>query len=496
MATTWIIDSSNESSKIARKRHFRYWASVLGLALADIASFASAYFLFRSTAVVPALVLFVGRQGAPSKPIDLFLLLSVLFVVIRYLSGDYGRRQLFWDGTKVTTIALIVASLPDLLVLVLASSLHYSATRMLCSWLFLLISVPLLRQCARVAMAWAGLWQIPTAMIGVGHRATEIYTALKSSLSLGFDVRWLVVEDTDGDVPAALCNLQQVHSSMPERIALTMLNSGCKEAIITAEDMQSDHFTEIAQRLLEVNIPVSVIPPSSRLPFAGVTTNYFFGHDILLMQVRSNVQRLPWRIVKRTFDVVMSLLLLVLMSPVFALVAIAIKRADPGKVTYSQERIGRGGKPFNCLKFRTMVNDADECLRRWKQDQPDLYGEYLLTFKLRDDPRITPIGKWLRRTSLDELPQLWNVLRGDMSLVGPRPVVAHELKEYYGPAARLYARTRPGLTGLWQVTGRSDTSYERRVFLDEWYILNWSFWYDIIILFKTAWIVFTGKGAF
>ena len=121
---------------------------------------------------------------------------------------------------------------------------------------------------------------------------------------------------------------------------------------------------------------------------------------------------------------------------------------------------------------------------------------FLKTFKLKDDPRITRVGKWLRRTSLDELPQLWNVLRGDMSLVGPRPVVAQELDEYYGPAAQLYVRTRPGLTGLWQVSGRSDTSYERRIILDEWYILNWSFWYDIVILVQTAWIVMTGKGAF
>jgi undecaprenyl-phosphate galactose phosphotransferase len=143
-----------------------------------------------------------------------------------------------------------------------------------------------------------------------------------------------------------------------------------------------------------------------------------------------------------------------------------------------------------------MVTDADARLKRWREENPDLYEEYRRTFKLRDDPRVTAIGRWLRRTSLDELPQLWNVLMGHMSLVGPRPVVQQELDDHYGPATQLYVRARPGMTGLWQVSGRSDTSYERRVFLDEWYILNWSFWYDIVILIQTAWIVATGKGAF
>ena len=127
-------------------------------------------------------------------------------------------------------------------------------------------------------------------------------------------------------------------------------------------------------------------------------------------------------------------------------------------------------------------------------DTADVYSKWVPGHTGGESETI--IGKWLRRTSLDELPQLWNVLIGHMSLVGPRPVVAQELKDYYGPATQLYVRARPGMTGLWQVSGRSDTSYERRVFLDEWYILNWSFWYDIVTLIQTAWIVATGKGAF
>ncbi len=119
-----------------------------------------------------------------------------------------------------------------------------------------------------------------------------------------------------------------------------------------------------------------------------------------------------------------------------------------------------------------------------------------MTFKLRDDPRITRVGKWLRKTSLDEFPPLWNVIRGDMSLVGPRPIPEQQLRDQYGSAAQLYMRVRPGMSGLWQISGRSETTSVKRIVLDEWYILNWSFWYDIVILIQTAWIVVAGKGAF
>jgi undecaprenyl-phosphate galactose phosphotransferase len=184
---------------------------------------------------------------------------------------------------------------------------------------------------------------------------------------------------------------------------------------------------------------------------------------------------------KRILDIAVAAIALLLLAPAMAIVALIIRFDSPGPAIFRQERVGRNFRRFYIYKFRTMVVDA------WAKG-PAITGAA--------DPRVTRVGQWLRRAKLDELPQLWNVLRGDMSLVGPRPVVAQELDEYYGPAAQLYVRTRPGLTGLWQVSGRSDTSYERRIFLDEWYILNWSFWYDIVILIQTAWIVATGKGAF
>lgn len=495
MTTTWIDESWRTATTVARPRHARYWLCLFGLALADGFSFLLAHLLFRAGRAVPSIALFLsGGETMRSAPIDLFAILALVFIAVRYLSGDYNRRQLFWDGAKVTTIALIVIALVDVLMLLAGRGL-YAAGPVLLSWTFLLFCVPLMRQGARAVMTRLGVWQIPTVIIGVNNRTSEVHEALKTSLALGFDVRWLVVENPEADVPKAMRGLTILHSSDATRIAKSMWLAGCKEAIIAAEDTHSTMFAEVIQRLFEVNIPVAIIPSLTRLPLAGVSISYFFGRDILLMQARSNVQRLPWRFTKRLFDIAVSLALLVLLSPLFLVIAIAIMRADPGKITYSQTRIGRRGKPFKCLKFRSMVTDADTRLQAWRVDNPDLYEEYCKTFKLKDDPRITPIGKWLRKTSLDELPQLINVLRGEMSLVGPRPVIAKELEDHYGPATQLYIRTRPGMTGLWQVSGRSDTSYERRIILDEWYILNWSFWYDIVILIQTVWIVLTGKGA-
>ncbi len=494
--TTWVNNAWDKPLRTDRARHFRHWVSILGLAAADGLSFLIIDLLVRHGQSVPTLVLFRGGNSAHhSTPINVFAVLGILFVVVRYLSGDYGRRQAFWDGAKATTIALSVMSIPDFVMALLGSAI-YSLWPVLWSWVALLFVLPVTRQGARLILRRLAIWQIPTVLIGVSPRSAEIWTALKGSLSLGFDLRWLVIEEDTDCVPQTLTSLKRIHSSDPARIAALVCGEGCKEAIVAVEEMKSAHFAEVVQRLLEVNVPVAIIPSINRLPLANVTTNYFFGSDVLLMQVRSNVQRLPWRITKRLFDISLSVLLLILLTPLCLILGTIIKRSSPGPVMFSQMRVGRSGTPFQCWKFRTMVVDAESVLSRWAKENPELYLEYLKTYKLRDDPRITRIGKWLRRTSLDELPQLINVLRGDMSLVGPRPVVQQELDEHYGPATQLYIRTRPGMTGLWQVSGRSDTSYERRVFLDEWYILNWSFWYDIVILIQTSWMVVTGKGAF
>ncbi len=187
---------------------------------------------------------------------------------------------------------------------------------------------------------------------------------------------------------------------------------------------------------------------------------------------------------KRLFDFCAALTALILAAPLFIPLAILIRR-DGGPVFFAHERIGRGGRRFPCLKFRTMVTDAKARLEHILATDPQAAAEWARDQKLRNDPRVTRVGRILRATSLDELPQLINVLRGDMSLVGPRPVVAEEL-ERYGTDRTSYLRVRPGITGLWQVSGRNQTTYEERVALDVRYVETWSFSQDLIILIKTV----------
>ncbi|MEZ5856457.1 MAG: sugar transferase [Hyphomicrobiaceae bacterium] len=183
-------------------------------------------------------------------------------------------------------------------------------------------------------------------------------------------------------------------------------------------------------------------------------------------------------------DVAIALLALVLFAPIIVIVSIAIRLSLGAPVFYKHTRVGLQGQLFECYKFRTMLNNGDEVLRRHLAANPEAAREWEETRKLRNDPRVTLLGRVLRKTSLDELPQLLNVLKGDMSCVGPRPIVSAELPKY-GPHARHYLRARPGLTGVWQVNGRSSTTYRQRVVMDTLYVRRWSLWLDIKLLAMT-----------
>lgn len=206
-------------------------------------------------------------------------------------------------------------------------------------------------------------------------------------------------------------------------------------------------------------------------------------------------QRIFDRAFKRGFDLSTALTALVILLPLFALCALAIWAFDGGSPFYSHRRVGRGQRNFGCLKFRTMRTDSQEALARHLFENPAALVEWNLTRKLKDDPRITPIGRVLRKSSLDELPQLINIIRGEMSIVGPRPIVEAEI-EKYGDSASAYFAVRPGLTGAWQVSGRSDTTYAERVRLDRQYVESQNFAGDIVIILRTIPAVFMVKGSY
>jgi exopolysaccharide production protein ExoY len=200
-------------------------------------------------------------------------------------------------------------------------------------------------------------------------------------------------------------------------------------------------------------------------------------------------------VAKRAFDVTTAMIAIVVFSPLLLMIMALVKFSDGGSIFYGHKRVGHNGRYFKCLKFRTMVVNGDEVLRRYLQNDPEAAKEWRATRKLKHDPRVTTVGTVLRKLSLDELPQLINILRGDMSIVGPRPVVDEELT-LYDSFAVYYLQTRPGLTGLWQISGRNDVSYESRIAFDTHYVQNWSLLRDLSIIVKTIPAVCMSRGSY
>ena len=251
--------------------------------------------------------------------------------------------------------------------------------------------------------------------------------------------------------------------------------------------------TRVVRELARERVPFAVVPGLGAVPVSNISSEYFLSSDVVLLKFGNNLARPVSRMMKTLFDQAVALTMIFLLAPLLLVVALLV-RADGGPALYGHRRIGENGRSFRCLKFRSMVQNGDAVLQELLATNPAAQAEWLATQKLRDDPRVTPIGRFLRQTSLDELPQLFNVLRREMSLVGPRPIVEAEI-DRYGRDISFYYETRPGITGLWQVSGRSNTSYEARVRLDVWYVRNWSLWHDFTILLKTIPAVLAKDGA-
>jgi len=249
----------------------------------------------------------------------------------------------------------------------------------------------------------------------------------------------------------------------------------------------------VVRRLVEQNVHVDLVSGESDALSNGSSFHYLEGLPVL--SVPSNRPIRAWAALKRLFDVLVAAVALMFLAPAFAFLAIWIRRDSPGPILFRQPRIGREGSCFELLKFRTMVHNADALKTRMDELNMHSQGPTPGMFKVPGDPRVTPPGRWLRRWSLDELPQLWNVLKGDMSLVGPRPLILEEAEQVRGHyAVRL--NMRPGITGPWQTLGRSEIGFGDMVKLDYTYVINWSFAEDLRLLLRTIATVARGRGAY
>ncbi len=348
--------------------------------------------------------------------------------------------------------------------------------------------VPLMRECARQLFARESWWGYPTVVFGAGPVAQMVVRAMLKEPGLGLKPV-AVLDDLEHKTHI---HGVPVYGGTDLAPALLPPNRAAY-AVFAMPDVPHSDLLPMIERYAANFSRVLVIPELTNFASLWVQPRSVGG--MLGLELRQQVLQREHQISKRLLDLLFCLAGSVVVAPLCALIALAIKLDSRGPALYCQRRIGYGNKVFTAWKFRSMVTNADAALEQYLEENPELRDEWERDHKLKNDPRVTAVGRFLRKTSLDELPQLWNVLTGDMSLVGPRPIVDKEVSRY-GRSFDLYTRVKGGLTGLWQVSGRNDTSYEERVQLDVYYVRNWSVWLDLCILFRTIAVVLLRKGAY
>lgn len=401
----------------------------------------------------------------------------------------YSYRKPYWFELKEIIRTLIIFSVLDL-ALVAFSKWNFSRLLWLFTWVIILVLVPIGRSVAKRILNKFDLWKKNTIIIGSGRNAFEAYAALQSEEVLGFKVEAFVC--TGSSDKKSYLGIPLIDS---EEELWRLVDIDNTQFIVALEFEQHSLRDWWLKNLAKNNCrSVSVIPTLRGLPLYGTDMSFIFSHEVMILRVSNNLAKRSSRFTKRLFDIVSSFSIMLLLSPILILLAYLVSK-DGGKAIYGHERIGRSGQRFKCLKFRSMVVNSQEVLSQLLESDADARAEWNKDFKLKNDPRVTKIGAFIRKTSLDELPQLWNVFIGEMSLVGPRPIVEAELERYAGDVD-YYLMAKPGMTGLWQVSGRNDIDYDTRVYFDAWYVKNWALWNDIAILFKTVNVVLRRDGAY
>ncbi|GAB7536899.1 undecaprenyl-phosphate galactose phosphotransferase WbaP [Burkholderia sp. 3C] len=486
-----IISLDSLSERHIELRPFPALTIKVALAATDVIGFAVA--LLITTNVLgtfqsdPQISLW---KAISQQPMVVYMLLSfggTLWFWLRV--RHYGLRRPFGRELREVFEALVVLAILHLALTTLTKGM-FSRGWWAMTWSGAFVLVPTFRLVTKKVLDMAHLWKRPTLIVGCGESALEAQRLMSAQLYLGADVVAYVAPDGRadtafvGDVPV-----------LKGLSAATLKALPGAQVVIALEPEDKELRNAWIRDLTESGIrDLTVMAPMRGVPLCKTDVSYFFGHEVMMLRVQNNLTRFSAKVLKRAFDVTAGGLLMLMLLPIFAILTILVAK-DGGSAFFGHTRIGQNGRKFKCYKFRSMVLDADKVLKELLANDPVARAEWDKDFKLKHDVRVTRIGSVLRKTSLDELPQLWNVLRGDMSLVGPRPVVEKEI-ERYGADAAYYLLAKPGMTGLWQVSGRNDTDYARRVFLDAWYVRNWSLRSDIAILFKTIGVVLHRDGAY
>ena len=365
----------------------------------------------------------------------------------------------------------------------------YSRAAFLMAWLLSMLLVVIGRYGVRSLCARQTWWGYPVVVMGAGQTGEMVIRTLQHQPSLG--LKPIAVLDDDPKKHGTLLGVPVVGDlSMGSRLARDFR---IPYAIVAMPGVAPRRLSQVLERYGRTFPHLMIIPDLFGMASLWVAAKDLGG--VLGLEVRQQLFLPGPRLLKAILDKGLVLLIGLIALPLIALISLLIAFDSPGPILYRQTRIGKDGKLFKAWKFRSMVIDADMALSQYLETHLELQASWKKDHKLKQDPRITRVGKLLRQTSLDELPQLWNVLCGEMSMVGPRPIVADEVWRY-GDKFDLYLQVLPGLTGLWQVSGRNNVTYDERVNFDAYYVRNWSVWLDIYILIRTIKVVLAGDGAY
>jgi undecaprenyl-phosphate galactose phosphotransferase len=422
---------------------------------------------------------------------------TILILTLAY-EGVYLKRSPFWQemwhllraGSVAMIIILAVISLGNL-------SPQTSRVLIVALWVFLLILLPLYRFLGKKILSKLNLWQQNVLILGAGDAGITTLEGLERERTLGYRVIGFLDDDPEkiGTTISTPRGEYRVFGSTRHFKKFVHMMK-ISTIIIALPSLRSTELAKIVSEVQRYVSKVMIVPEMKGIALLNTELCALFMEQLFLIRIRNNLKSLYARLIKRGFDCVATGVGFLVISPLLAALCLAVKLTSKGPVFFVQYRPGKNRKLIPVYKFRTMYIDSDKRLKQALEGDSLLREEWTVFRKLKTrDPRLTPIGRFLRKWSMDELPQIFNVLKGEMSLVGPRPYMVSEMDKLED-AADIILMAKPGLCGLWQASGRNNLSFEDRVDLETWYVLNWSIWLDIILIFKTARAVFVAEGAY
>lgn len=438
--------------------------------------------------------LFIKFPSPEPLPFSLYVegmgFLPGIWLIIFYFQKLYLQKDLgFWKEAELLFVGNIFAFMFVYFYAYFTQYIRlYSRAVLTTSLPIVYIYLVFFRYFMKKLIVSFNLWKRRVIIIGAGKTGEKIVENIEKNKLLGFEIIGFL--DDDENKIGKKIKGYKVLGKVGD---IKKFHKNVDEAIISISEISSEKLRNLIIFLNKYVSKVNYIPN-----LEGLTTINFEILDlngILVLELKDNLLLPPNRFLKRCVDLFLSILLLMIFAPLFIIISIAIKKEDGGPVFFKQERLGQYGRKFLMYKFRTMVENAEEVLKDLLEKNPELKKEYEKTKKLKNDPRLTKVGKFLRRWSLDELPQLINVLKGEMSIVGPRPLLEREKKDY-GDWLDFVLKVKPGITGLWQVSGRSELPFKERTILDVYYVKTWSLWLDFVIILKTIPAILSRKGAY